>query len=41
MRLLLPAIPLAPDPAWVNDIRFLRELAGGIVGAGFVCHQQM
>ena len=36
MRLLLPAIPLAPDPAWVNDIPFLRQLAGGIVGTGIV-----
>lgn len=36
MRLLLPAIPLTPDPAWVKDIPFLRQLAGGLVGTGIV-----
>lgn len=36
MSLLLPAISLTPDPAWVKDIAFLRQLAGGIVGAGLV-----
>ena len=27
MSLLLPAISLTPDPAWVKDIPFLRQLA--------------
>ncbi|MGP7963674.1 hypothetical protein ACTVBU_10925 [Sanguibacter sp. A246] len=33
---MLPLIPLAPDPAWVREIPFLRQLAGGIVSVGLV-----
>lgn len=32
----LPAISLTPDSAWVSEIPFLRNLAGGVYAAGLV-----